>query len=182
MSAGVAAQCVPAEHVCGSSGEVGFSESGFPDREDDGAREEGFALCVLSHRSLAGMRCLWGLLAPSSPFQSPVSTWSMLGLRLLALPSSWERLCLPVLKAWAMSPAGTAVTTRDSRPSAALLTSISVVRAHLWGTFCGTQCSRRHRSHSPPASGPVAASPAQKPWAGTALGWRAFSSAGACPV
>jgi len=182
MSAGMAAQCVPAERVCRSSGRVGSSESGFPDREDDGGREEGFALCAPSRRSLAGVHCLWGLPAPSSPFQSPVPTWSTLGLWLLALPGSWEQLCLPVLKAWAVSPAGTEVTTSDSGPSAALLTCISVVRAHLWGTSRGTQCSRRHRSHSPPASGPVAASLAQKPWAGMALGWRAFSSAGACPV
>lgn len=55
--------------------------------------------------------------------------------------------CL-VLKSRAVSPAGSAVTTSDSGSSAALVTSISVVHALLWGTSCGTQCSRRHGSHT----------------------------------
>ena len=160
------AQCVPAERVHGSLGRVGFSESSFPDGEDDGGREESFALCAPSRRRLVGMRCLWGLPAPSSPFQSPVPSWSTLGLRLLALPGSRERLGLPVLNAWAVTPVGTAATTSDSGPSAALLIPVSAVCARLWVTSCGTRCSRRHGSHSPPASGPAATSLAQKPWWG----------------
>lgn len=54
----------------------------------------------------------------------------------------------PVLKSRAVSPTGSAVTTSNSGPSAALLTSISVVRTLLWGTSCGTQCFRRHGSHT----------------------------------
>lgn len=77
-------------------------------REDDGGRGEGFALCAPSRRSLAGMRCLWGPPAPSSPFHSPMPTYSTLGLQLLALPGSGE---LPV---WKLPLPGGEVPGRES--------------------------------------------------------------------
>ncbi|KAI4585382.1 hypothetical protein MJG53_005616 [Ovis ammon polii x Ovis aries] len=153
----------------------------FPDGEDDGGREESFALCAPSCRRLVGMRCLWGLPAPSSPFQSPVPSWSTLGLRLLALPGSWERLCLPVLNAWAgghgsnrirSHPQGGADLQKTPAPNTASRDTVhSKWRAERgesqWRQLRGfghTRSPTRQREHSTDASpGPLTAVLAQRP-------------------
>lgn len=133
-----ARQCVPAERVTGPWVGWALPESSFSRRRGRWWERGELALtCPPSCRRLRGNALPLGSASPVSPFSRlcpPGARWAC---------GCWPcqllgRLCLPVLNAWAVSPVGTATTTSDSGPSAALLISRICGLCRLWGTSCGT--------------------------------------------